>query len=156
QRVAIARAFLSSPELVLCDEPLSSLDVSVQSAICQLLLDLQREGHASYVFVSHDLAIVRYMADRIAVMYLGEIIEEGTADSFDRRPVHPYTEALFSASQVDATAFGARPVQRVRLAGQISESDKLKPGCIFARRCHRRKGAECDAVKPPWREVRER
>ena len=79
QRIAIARAFLSAPELVLCDEPLSSLDVSVQSAICQLLLDLQRDGRASYVFVSHDIAIVRYMADRIAVMYLGDGIEEAAA-----------------------------------------------------------------------------
>ena len=153
QRIAIARAFLSAPELVLCDEPLSSLDVSVQSAICQLLLDLQRDGQASYVFVSHDLAIVRYMADRIVVMYLGEVIEEGSAESFDRRPAHPYTEALFSAThQPDPMVTS----QRVRLVGQISEADKLKPGCIFSGRCHRRKGAECDEARPPWQEVPER
>ena len=150
QRVAIARAFLCAPELVLCDEPLSSLDVSVQSAICQLLLDLQQEGRASYVFVSHDLAIVRYMADRIAVMYLGEVIEEGSAESFDHRPVHPYTEALFSAThQPDPMANS----QRVRLVGQISEADKLRPGCIFSPRCHRHKGAECDETRPPWQDV---
>ncbi len=89
QRVAIARAFLSQPRLVLCDEPLSALDVSVQSAICQLLLDLQRDGRNSYVFVSHDLSIVRYLADHIVVMYLGEIVEEGAAESFDREAAAP-------------------------------------------------------------------
>lgn len=150
QRIAIARAFLSTPELILCDEPLSSLDVSVQSAICQLLLDLQRDGLASYVLVSHDLAIVRYMADLIVVMYLGEVIEEGGADSFDLRPVHPYTEALFSAThQPDPKVVS----QRVRLGGQISEADKFRPGCIFSSRCHRHKGAQCDEQKPPWQEV---
>jgi peptide/nickel transport system ATP-binding protein len=153
QRVAIARAFLSTPELVLCDEPLSALDVSVQSAICQLLLDLQQAGQASYVFVSHDLSIVRYMADRIVVMYLGEVIEEGSAESFDVRPVHPYTEALFSATHYPDPRIVA---QRVRLRGQISEADKLRPGCIFSGRCHRHKGPECDAAKPPWQEVAER
>ena len=150
QRIAIARAFLSAPELVLCDEPLSSLDVSVQSAICQLLLDLQQAGHASYVFVSHDLSIIRYMADRIVVMYLGEVIEEGSAESFDVRPLHPYTEALFSATHYPDPRVAA---QRVRLSGQISEADKLRPGCIFSRRCHRHKGPECDGAKPPWQEV---
>lgn len=150
QRVAVARAFLSEPRLVLCDEPLSSLDVSVQSAICQLLLDLQQQGQASYVFVSHDLSIVRYMADSIVVMYLGEIVEEGDAESFDHAPLHPYTEALFSATPTpDPTARDTR----VRLLGQSSEGDKHGPGCIFAPRCPRRKGAECDTTKPPWRDL---
>ncbi|MEO8302908.1 MAG: ABC transporter ATP-binding protein [Betaproteobacteria bacterium] len=153
QRIAIARAFLSAPELVLCDEPLSSLDVSVQSAICQLLLDLQRDSHASYVFVSHDLSIVRYMADRITVMYLGEVIEEGSAQSFDQPPVHPYTEALFSATQLPDPAAKS---QRVRLVGQISEADKYGLGCIFNSRCHRRKGPECADAFPPWQELPER
>jgi oligopeptide/dipeptide ABC transporter ATP-binding protein len=104
------------------------------------------------VFVSHDLAIVRYMADRIAVMYLGEVIEEGSAESFDHRPVHPYTEALFSAThQPDPMATS----QRVRLVGQVSEADKLRPGCIFSPRCHRH-GADCDETKTAWRDVSER
>jgi len=117
--------------------PLSSCDVSVQSAICQLLLDLQHEGRASYVFVSHDLAIVRYMADRIAVMYLGEVIEEGSAESFDHRPVHPYTEALFPPlSQPDPMVISqACPFWSDR----FPRPDKLRPGCIFSPRCHRHK-----------------
>ena len=153
QRVAIARAFLSAPELVLCDEPLSSLDVSVQSAICRLFLDLQGDDHSSYVFVSHDLSIVRYMADSIVVMYLGEVVEEGSAESFDRLPLHPYTEALFSATpDVDPGAIS----KRVRLQGQVSEADKSRPGCIFSPRCHLTKGPECDAIAPPWQETSER
>jgi peptide/nickel transport system ATP-binding protein len=150
QRVAIARAFLSQPKLVLCDEPLSALDVSVQSAICQLLLDLQRNGQNSYVFVSHDLSIVRYLADYIVVMYLGEIVEEGEAESFDRRPVHPYSEALFSATPVpDPEAERSR----ILLSGQISDVDKAKPGCIFSARCPRRKGEICYDAKPDWQSV---
>jgi peptide/nickel transport system ATP-binding protein len=129
QRVAIARAFLSAPELVLCDEPLSALDVSVQSAICQLLLDLQHEGHASYVFVSHDLSIIRYMADRIVVMYLGEVIEEGTAESFDVPPVHPYTEALFSATRYPDSSVGAH---RVRLRAHRSQQSRARPAKLSA------------------------
>jgi peptide/nickel transport system ATP-binding protein len=150
QRVAIARAFLSEPRLVLCDEPLSALDVSVQSAICQLLLDLQHQGQASYVFVSHDLSIVRYMADTIVVMYLGEVVEEGSAESFDRLPMHPYTEALFSAIPLPDPA---QRRQRVRLIGQPSESDKHGAGCIFSARCPRKKGPECDGIKPPWQSL---
>ena len=150
QRVAIARAFLSQPKLVLCDEPLSALDVSVQSAICQLLLDLQRNGQNSYVFVSHDLSIVRYLADYIVVMYLGEIVEEGEAESFDRRPLHPYSEALFSATPVpDPDAERSR----ILLSGQISDVDKTKPGCIFSARCPRRKGEVCHDTKPDWQSV---
>jgi peptide/nickel transport system ATP-binding protein len=150
QRVAIARAFLSEPKLVLCDEPLSALDVSVQSAICQLLLDLQREGRNSYVFVSHDLSIVRYLSDHIVVMYLGEIVEEGAAESFDRRPIHPYSEALFSATPVPDPDAGRA---RILLSGTISDIDKTKPGCIFSARCPRRKGDVCHEAKPAWQSV---
>jgi len=150
QRVAIARAFLSCPSIVLCDEPLSALDVSVQAAIIQLLLDLQMENKASYVFVSHDISIVRYAADHIVVMYLGEIIEEGPSESFDTRPLHPYTEALFSAIP---TIDGESASKRIRLAGQISEHDKTTLGCLFAARCPRKLGMRCEQERPPWRTV---
>ena len=150
QRVAIARAFLAEPKLVLCDEPLSALDVSVQSAVCQLLLDLQAERRTSYLFVSHDLSIVRYLSDHIVVMYLGEIVEDGEAASFDHAPLHPYSEALFSATPPpDPDALRTR----ITLSGQVSSVDKTTPGCIFNARCPRHKGPVCNDTKPDWKIV---
>jgi peptide/nickel transport system ATP-binding protein len=122
----------------------------VQSAIVQLLLDLQKDRQASYLLVSHDLSIVRYVADHIVVMYLGEVLEAGPAESFDRLPLHPYTEALFSAIP---TVDGTGQEGMIRLTGQIVEKDKQEPGCIFASRCPRNLGAVCRAQRPPWHEV---
>jgi peptide/nickel transport system ATP-binding protein len=150
QRVAIARAFLSEPRLVLCDEPLSSLDVSVQAAICQLLLDLHRAGRSAYLFVSHDLAIIRYISDEIVVMYLGEVVERGTAESFDRPPLHPYSEALFSAVAVSDPMISSK---RIRLSGHISEVERDGSGCIFRARCPRHKGSICNDQSPDWNVV---
>jgi peptide/nickel transport system ATP-binding protein len=147
QRVALARAFAGSPALVLCDEPTSALDVSVQAAILNLLVELQDSQHVSYIFISHDLGVVRYLADRIAVMYLGQIIEFGAADTTFRPPHHPYTEALLSAvpdfNRPDTKA-------RIHLEGDIPSPSHPPTGCRFHTRCPRILGPKCRAEEPPW------
>ena len=115
QRVAIARAFGPRPDVVVCDEPTSALDVSVQAAILNLLADLQQQEHATYLFISHDLGLVRYLSDRIVVLYLGRVMEVGPAETVFTGPHHPYTEALFSAVP---SLDGQRP-DRIRLQGEI-------------------------------------
>ena len=113
QRVAIARAFAGDPRVVVCDEPTSALDVSVQAAILNLLVDLQARKHVSYVFISHDLGVVRYLSDRIAVLYLGRLMEIGPAEQVFAGPHHPYTEALLSAiPAIDQSGCGAHSALR--------------------------------------------
>jgi peptide/nickel transport system ATP-binding protein len=146
QRVAIARSFAGSPSLILCDEPTSALDVSVQAAILNLLVDLQRREGVSYVFISHDLAVVRYVADRIAVMYLGQIVDVGPADAVFEAPHHPYTEALLSA--IPTLDPGAKA--RMKLHGTLPSPSDPPSGCRFHTRCPRFLGDVCVNEEPPW------
>jgi peptide/nickel transport system ATP-binding protein len=149
QRVAIARAFAGDPRIVLCDEPTSALDVSVQAAILNLLAELQSREGVTYLFISHDLGVVRYISDRIAVLYLGRLMELGDAGTVFSPPHHPYTEALLSA--VPDIEGGQRP--RIRLEGEIPSAAEPPSGCVFHTRCPRFLGAICEEEEPPLAEV---
>jgi peptide/nickel transport system ATP-binding protein len=150
QRIAIARAFAAGPKLVLCDEVTSGLDVSVQAAVLDLLRRLQRATGVALLLVSHDLNMVQGIADRVAVMYLGRIMEARQLAGPFAPPMHPYSEALLAAAPVPDPAVAARPV---RLEGPLPSPANPPPGCPFATRCPRRLGPVCD-TPPPWRATR--
>lgn len=134
QRIVLARALAARPELVVCDEPVSALDVAIQAQMLNLMIRLQREYGLTYLFISHDLGVVRHMCDEVAVMYLGRIVEQAGRDALFARPLHPYTRALWSA----APSFdpGARSrAHRIRLQGDPPSPRDIPPGCRFAGRC---------------------
>ena len=132
QRIGIARALISRPDFVVCDEPVSALDVSIQAQIIQLLLELKREFGLTYLFISHDISVIGYLSDRVAVMYLGEIVETGPVEAVMAGPRHPYTQSLMSAvPEVDVNA----PRKRVRLTGDLPSPLNPPSGCVFRTRC---------------------
>ncbi len=149
QRVAIARAFAAAPDLVLLDESVSALDVSVQAAVLNLLSELRARDGASYLLITHDLGVVRYLADDVVVLYLGQVMEEGPREHVLAAPHHPYTEALLSAAPTLPPAPAATPI---RLAGELPSATAIPTGCRFHTRCPRFLGELCVTVEPPWRE----
>jgi peptide/nickel transport system ATP-binding protein len=148
QRVAIARAFITDAQIILCDEVTSALDVSVQAAVLKLLDDLKSEKETTYLFVAHDLAVVRAVADRVAVLYQGRLCEIGPVDDVYQAPHHPYTEALLSA------VLEPVPGQKPKLLAQDSlEQSPSETGCPFQKRCHRSLGKICETVTPPMQRL---
>ncbi len=153
QRIGVARAFAGQPRVVVADEPVSALDVSVQAAVTELLMEIQREAKTTMLFISHDLSVVRYIADRVVVMYLGHIVEQGTTDEIFAPPYHPYTEALLSAIPIADTSVTKK---HIVLDGDIPSAMNPPPGCPFQTRCSYKNEVEgnlCDTQLPEERQL---
>jgi len=151
QRICIARALAVSPRMIVADEPLSSLDVSIQAQILNILQELQRKSKISFLFISHDLRVVRYFSDEVAVMYLGKVVEYAKTEDLFNKPLHPYTVELLSSAP------SIRPVTRKReiLKGDVPSPINVPPGCPFHPRCPRR-GDPCDKIVPETKQIDDR
>lgn len=151
QRIGIARALAMNPEFIVCDEPIAALDVSIQAQVVNLLIRLQKEMGLTYLFISHDLSMVKHISDKIAVMYLGSIVELGTPDALYNRPMHPYSKALLSAIPV-ADPDGNWAKKRIPLTGEVPSPVDAPAGCKFWKRCPYAKET-CKEQRPALREL---
>ena len=152
QRIGVARALALNPRLIVCDEPVSALDVSIQAQILNLLKSLQKELGLTYIFITHDLSVVKYFADDIGVMYLGQMVEKASSADIFAEPLHPYTKALLSAVPVPVVGQERRKRQLIR--GEITSPVNLPDECRFCNRCDESQEAVCRAGNPPLREVK--